>query len=329
MNANIIESVREKVIGRGEEITFDDAVALVSTDFGNLPALMSLSNAVTSMYHERGVYLCSITSGRTGACPEDCRFCAQSIYSEEPVSPRTLISPGEILESAKRAEAGGASEFCIVISGRGPNKHVFDRVLESVRLIRAHTDMSIGCSLGILTEEQAALLFAAGVRRYNHNLETSRSFFPRICTTHAYEDRLGTARLVKKSGIGLCCGGIIGLGETAEDRISMAYDLKGLDPEVVPLNFLNPRPGTRLGEMRTLHPFEALKVISVFRMILPKSILLCAGGREAVLGEYQPWALFAGANALIGGDYLTTKGDPMEKDAGMIRDLGLTVLKYN
>ncbi len=329
MNAQIIESVREKVIGRGEEIAFDDAVELANTDFGSLPALMSLSNAVTSVYHERGVYLCSITSGRTGACPEDCRFCAQSLYSEDPVPPRTVIAPREILESARRAEAGGASEFCIVISGRGPNEHVFERVLESVRLIRAHTDLSVGCSLGILTEEQAELLSAAGVRRYNHNLETSRSFFPRICTTHAYEDRLGTARLVKKSGIGLCCGGIIGLGETAEDRISMAYELKGLDPEVVPLNFLNPRPGTRLGGMQTLHPFEALKVISVFRIILPKSILLCAGGREAVLGEYQPWALFAGANALISGDYLTTKGDPMEKDTGMIRDLGLPVLRYN
>ncbi|HML94655.1 MAG TPA: biotin synthase BioB [Thermodesulfobacteriota bacterium] len=329
MNANIIESVRDKVIGRGDEVTFDDAVELADTDFSSLPALMSLSNAVTSMYHEKGVYLCSITSGRTGACPEDCRFCAQSIYSDDPVQPRTVIAPREILESAKRAEAGGASEFCIVISGRGPNEHVFDRVLESVRLIRTHTDMSIGCSLGILTEEQAGRLSAAGVRRYNHNLETSRSFFPRICTTHAYEDRLGTARLVKKSGIGLCCGGIIGLGETAVDRIGLAYELKGLDPEVVPLNFLNPRPGTGLGEMKTLHPFEALKVISIFRIILPKSILLCAGGREAVLGEYQPWALFAGANALIGGDYLTTKGDPMEKDTGMIRGLGLPVLRYS
>ena len=329
MNANIIERVREKVIGNGEEITFDDAVALASTDFGNLPALMSLSNAVTSMYHERGVYLCSITSGRTGACPEDCRFCAQSIYSETPVPPRTVIDPREILESARRAEAGGASEFCIVISGRGPNKHVFERVLESVRLIREYTDMSIGCSLGILTQEQAKLLSTAGVRRYNHNLETSRSFFPRVCTTHAYDDRIGTARLVKENGIRLCCGGIIGLGETAEDRVSMAYELKELGPEVVPLNFLNPRPGTGMGKMETLHPFEAIKAVSLFRIILPKSILLCAGGREAGLGEYQPCALFAGANALISGDYLTTKGDPMDKDTGMIRGLGLPVLRYS
>jgi biotin synthase len=329
MGENIIERVRENVIGRGEEITPDDAMALALTDFGGLPALMSLSNAVTSMHHERGVYLCSITSGRTGACPEDCSFCAQSIYSKSPVPPRTVIEPREILESAKRAEAGGASEFCIVISGRGPNGHVFERVLESVRLIGEHTGMSIGCSLGILTEEQAMRLSAAGVRRYNHNLETSRSFFPRVCTTHAYEDRIGTARLVKENGIGLCCGGIIGLGETAEDRLSLAYELKGLDPEVVPLNFLNPRPGTGLGGMETLHPFEAVKTISLFRIILPKSILLCAGGREAVLGEYQPWALFAGANALISGNYLTTKGDPMEKDIRMIRDLGLPLLRYN
>ena len=329
MIENVIERVREKIIGKGEDITFDDAVELARTDFGSLPGLMSLSNAVTSMHHERGVYLCSITSGRTGACPEDCRFCAQSIYSETPVPPRTVIDPREILESARRAEAGGASEFCIVISGRGPNKHVFERVLESVRLIREYTDMSIGCSLGILTQEQAKLLSTAGVRRYNHNLETSRSFFPRVCTTHAYDDRIGTARLVKENGIRLCCGGIIGLGETAEDRVSMAYELRELGPEVVPLNFLNPRPGTGLGGMETLHPFEAIKAVSLFRIILPKSILLCAGGREAVLGEYQPWALFAGANALISGDYLTTKGDPMDKDTGMIRNLGLPLLRYN
>jgi len=329
MIENVIERVREKVIGKGEEITFDDAMALAHADFGSLPGLMSLSNAVTSMHHERGVYLCSITSGRTGACPEDCRFCAQSIYSEAPVPPRAVIDPSEILESARRAEAGGASEFCIVISGRGPNKHVFERVLESVRLIREYTDLSIGCSLGILTREQAKRLSAAGVRRYNHNLETSRSFFPRVCTTHAYDDRIGTARLVKENGIRLCCGGIIGLGETAEDRVSMAYELKELGPEVVPLNFLNPRPGTGLGGMETLHPFEAIKTISLFRIILPKSILLCAGGREAVLGEYQSWALFAGANALISGDYLTTKGDPMDKDTGMIQDLGLPVLRYS
>ena len=328
MDENIIERVRKKVVEKGESITFDDAMELAFTGFDDLLDIMFLSNAVTSRYHESGVYLCGITSARTGACPEDCRFCAQSVYSEYPVPPRTRIDPHKILESARGAEAGEASEFCIVISGRGPNKQTFEKVLESVRLIRRHTNLSVGCSLGILTEEQARLLSIAGVSRYNHNLETSRSFFPRICTTHAYEDRLGTARLVKRNGLRLCCGGILGLGETVEDRLSLAYELRELGPEVVPLNFLNPRPGTKLGGMHALHPLEALQYISIFRLVLPESILLCAGGREAVLGDYQPWGLFAGANALIAGDYLTTKGNPACEDTGMIRDLGLPLLRY-
>jgi len=328
MDENIIERVRKKVTGDGGGITPDEAMELAVCRIDGLPEIMLLSNSVTSRYHERGVYLCGITSARTGACPEDCSFCAQSVYSEHPVPPSTRIEPRKILESARRAEAGGASEFCIVISGRGPGERTLEKVLESVRLIKTHTGLCVGCSLGILTEDQAPLLYEAGVSRYNHNLETSRGYYPRICTTHAYDDRIATARLVKKNGIRLCCGGILGLGERAEDRISLAYELRELEPEVVPLNFLNPRPGTRLGGMHALHPLEALRYISIFRLILPESILLCAGGREAVLGEYQPWALFAGANALIAGDYLTTKGSPPGDDIDLMRDLELPILRY-
>jgi biotin synthase len=214
------------------------------------------------------------------------------------------------------------------MSGRGPNERTLGKVLECVHLIRANTGLSVGCSLGILKGEQAQLLAEAGVSRYNHNLETSRDYYPIICTTHPYEDRVATARLVKKNGMRLCCGGILGLGESARDRISLACELRDLAPEVVPLNFLNPRPGTRLGGMRALHPLEALRYISIFRLMLPGSILLCAGGREAVLGEYQPWAFFAGANAIISGDYLTTKGSPAGDDMAMLRGLDLPVLRY-
>lgn len=323
----MIDRLREKTAG-GEAITPDEAMELAACGIGLLPEIMLLSNSVTSKYHEKGVYLCGITSARTGACPEDCSFCAQSVYSESPVEPRTRIEPLKVLESAKRAEAGGSSEFCIVMSGRGPNERTLGKVLESVRLIKAHTGLSVGCSLGILEGEQARLLAEAGVSRYNHNLETSRDYYPSICTTHSYEDRVVTARLVKKNGMRLCCGGILGLGESALDRISLACELRELVPEVVPLNFLNPRPGTRLGGMRALHPLEALRYISIFRLMLPGSILLCAGGREAVLGEYQPWAFFAGANAIISGDYLTTKGSPAGDDIDMLRDLELPVLRY-
>jgi len=323
----MIERLREKTAG-GEGITPDEATELAVCGIGLLPEIMLLSNSVTSKYHERGVYICGITSARTGACPEDCSFCAQSAYSESPVEPRTRIEPRKVLESAKRTEAGGASEFCIVMSGRGPDDRTLGKVLECVHLIRAHTDLSVGCSLGILKEEQARLLAESGVSRYNHNLETSRDYYPSICTTHSYEDRAATARLVKKNGMRLCCGGILGLGESTRDRISFGSELRNLAPEVVPLNFLNPRPGTRLGGMQALHPLEALRYISIFRLMLPGSILLCAGGREAVLGGYQPWAFFAGANAIISGDYLTTKGSPAGDDTDMLRDLELPVLRY-
>ncbi|MEW6143536.1 MAG: biotin synthase BioB [Thermodesulfobacteriota bacterium] len=328
MDDNIIDRVREKTES-GRHITPDEATELAVCGINRLPEIMVLSNSVTSRRHERGVYLCGITSARTGACPEDCSFCAQSVYSERPVEPRTRIEPRNILESAKRAEAGGSSEFCIVMSGRGPNGRTLEKVLESVRLVRTHTGLSVGCSLGILTDEQARLLAEAGVSRYNHNLETSRDYYPRVCTTHGYDDRIYTARLVKKNGMRLCSGGILGLGESALDRISLAFELRDLAPEVVPLNFLNPRPGTRLGGMHELHPLEALRYISIFRLILPECILLCAGGREAVLGEYQPWAFFAGANAIISGDYLTTKGSPPGEDMDMLRDLELPVLRYS
>lgn len=328
MDGNIIERIRIKVTGDGGGITQDEAMDLAVCGIEGLPEIMLLSNSVVSKYHERGVYLCGITSARTGACPEDCGFCAQSVYSDNPVPPRTRIEPYKILESAKRAEAGGASEFCIVISGRGPSERTLEKVLESVRLIKTQTGLCVGCSLGILTEKQTTLLSEAGVSRYNHNLETSRGYYPTICTTHTYEDRVATARLVKKSGIRLCSGGILGLGESAEDRISLAYELRELEPDVVPLNFLNPRPGTRLGGTHALHPLEALRYISIFRLILPESILLIAGGREAVLGDYQPWALFAGANALIAGDYLTTKGSPSGDDIDMMRDMELPALRY-
>ena len=329
MNADILHSVREKLIDNDENITLDEAreLALIRNNKQLLETIF-LSNKVTDKYHASGIYLCSIISARTGACPEDCSFCSQSIYSELPLQAQTFIEPEKILESARKAETSGASEFCVVTSGRGPNKRTFNKVLESVRLIRSYTNLSVGCSLGLLSEEQATLLSEAGVKRYNHNLETSRSYFPRICSTHRYEDRLRTARLVKQHGMELCCGGILGIGETSEQRLELAFELRELKPEVIPVNLLNPRQGTPLGGRAPLHPLVALKYIAIFRIILPESILLCAGGRESVLRDYQSWALFAGANALITGDYLTTKGDLPAEDIQMIKDMELPILKY-
>jgi len=324
----IIQLVKRKLLDNGELITFDEARKLALLGEEYLLDLISLSYKVTSKYKNKGIYLCSIISAKTGACSENCAFCAQSAHNQASVSAHPMIEPSLILQAAKEAEVFGASEFCIVTSGRGPDEKTFRKVLDAIYLIRSHTDLSVGCSLGILIEEQARRLSASGVRRYNHNLETSRSFFPNVCTTHTYEERVKTAYLVKESGMELCCGGILGMGESLEQRLELAFELRELNPTLVPINFLNPRPGTDMANRSLLTPIEAIKSIALFRLILPQSILICAGGREVVLRDLQPLALLAGANALITGNYLTTPGRLAKEDLQMISDLNMPVAKY-
>lgn len=329
MSSDPLYITAEKLLVKEQSIGFEEALELYNLDDSFLPGLVDLSERVTSKYHKKGVYLCSIISAKTGACPEDCGFCAQSIFNE-PLYPHTpIIEPQKVLASAMLAERSGASEFCIVSSGRGPDTRTMRMVLEAARLIQENTDLSVGCSLGILTEHQAEELACAGVRRYNHNLETSRSYFPEICSTHSFDERLKTARHVRKSSMELCCGGIFGIGETPVHRIELAFELREVMPQVVPLNFLDPRPGTRLGLSKPLSVNEALKTICLFRLILPKSILLSGGGRETTFGDSQSHTLSAGINAMITGDYLTTKGAPTSNDREMINSMGLDILKFS
>lgn len=328
MSERTIQLVIEKLLDNEEPITFDEAHRLALLGEEYFLELIGLSYKVTAKYKGNGIYLCGITSAKTGACPEDCAFCTQSSYSQPPISAHPMIDPFLILKAAKEAEKCGASEFCIVTSGRGPDEKTFRKVLDAVYLIRSDTNLSVGCSLGILTEEQARLLSAARVNRYNHNLETSRSFFPSICTTHTYEERVRTAYLVKENRMELCCGGILGMGESPEQRLELAFELRELNPDLVPINFLNPRPGTGLADMVPLTPIEAIKSIALFRLILPWSTLICAGGRNVVLRDLQPLALLAGANALITGNYLTTAGRMPKDDLQMIRDLNMPLVKH-
>jgi biotin synthase len=230
-----------------------------------------------------------------------------------------------ILRAAQQAEKLGAMDFCIVISAKGPTPRIFKKVLEAVDLVRENTNLKIGCSLGELTEEQAIALKEHGVWRYNHNLETCRSYFPNICTTHTYDDRWRTAQLVKKVGMHLCSGGILGMGESVRQRIEFAFEIRELDPSWVPINFLNPRPGTPLGHLPLVSPLEAVKVIAIFRLILPDKIIMTAGGREVTLRDLQAMGLLAGANAMILGNYLTTPGRPPEEDLRMLDDLQMPV----
>ena len=227
----------------------------------------------------------------------------------------------KILLAAKQAQKLGAMDFCIVISAKGPTPRIFKKVLDAVDLLRRETDLKIGCSLGDLSEEQACELRDHGVWCYNHNLETCRSHFPNICTTHTYDDRYRTAELVKKAGMNLCSGGILGMGESVKQRVELAFELRDLGPSWVPINFLNPRPGTPFENFEQISPFEAVKTISIFRLILPDKIIMTAGGREVTLRDLQAMGLVAGANAMILGNYLTTSGRSPEEDLRMLDDL--------
>jgi len=292
-----------------------------------IPDLVAIARKVTLKYKGDGVFIRSIISAKTGACPEDCAFCSQSAHFDTHIRSHPMLAPETILEAAKESEKNGAADFCIVTSGRGPDSYTLRKVLEAVDLILRYTTLKVGCSLGSLTEKQAWALKEAGVHRYNHNLEAARSYFPQICSTHTYEDRVGTALLVKKVGMQLCCGGILGMGETLRQRLELAFEIRELDPTWVPINLLNPRPGTPLGNFPKLAPFEAVKTIAVFRLILPDKILMSAGGREVVLRDLQSMGILAGANALIMGNYLTTLGRLPEEDLAMLKDLEMPVRK--
>lgn len=275
------------------------------------------------------VDLCSIINVKSGNCSENCGFCSQSAHHQGTDSPiYGLKSSEEILAQAKAAEAAGAKRFCLVSQGRGPKYNSpksteFERILETVKLITEQTNIKPCCALGELTPEQAEALKAAGVTRYNHNLETSENYFPEIVTTHTWSDRVATIKNLKAAGIQACTGGILGMGETWEDRIDLALSLRELEVESVPLNLLNPRSGTPLSDRSKINVFEALKAIAIFRLILPEQILRYAGGREAIMGEMQSMGLKAGINAMLIGHYLTTLGQPPEQDHAMLTALGL------
>lgn len=275
------------------------------------------------------VDLCSITNIKSGNCSENCSFCSQSAHHPGEDSPiYGLRTQDDIVADAKKAEAAGAKRFCLVSQGRGPkytgNKTPdFDQVLETVRTIIEETNVKPCCALGEVTLEQAQALREAGVTRYNHNLESSESYFPNVVTTHDWQDRVETIKNLKQAGIQACSGGIVGLGESWADRIDMAIALRELEVESVPINLLNPREGTVLGEQPRLDPYDAIKAIAIFRLLLPQQILRYAGGREAVMGDLQHLGFKAGINAMLVGHYLTTLGQPADNDHEMLANLGL------
>jgi biotin synthase len=305
-------------------ITRQEALALARLPLDDLPALVALAHRVRLAWCGPEVELESLINAKSGACAEDCAFCSQSAHFDTGVDVYPFLDLEEVLAAARATRDAGATQFCIVVAVRGPGERLLGRVLEAVRAVR-ETGLEVACSLGLLQPGQAQRLAAAGVRRYNHNLETCRAVFPSICSTHSYDDRLATARLAKDAGMELCCGGILGMGETLEQRVDFAFELAALEPCEVPLNLLDPRPGTPLADQPVLRPREALQAIALFRLILPGTWIRLAGGRERILGELQAMGLYAGANALIVGNYLTTLGRAPEEDLALLESLGMPV----
>ena len=290
-----------------------------------LPDLLELAHAVRMKWCGPEVEVEGIVSLKTGGCPEDCHFCSQSGQFTSPVRSVWLNIP-ELVKAAEQTAATGASEFCIVAAVRGPDERLMSQMRDGVKAIKEAVDIEVAASLGMLTQEQVDDLVAMGVHRYNHNLEAARSYFPNVVTTHSWEERWDTCEMVRNSGMELCCGCLVGMGETIEQRAELAAQLAELQPDEVPLNFLNPRPGTPFGDLPLMDSKDALRTIAAFRLAMPRTILRYAGGRELTLGDLGTRdGLLGGINAVIVGNYLTTLGRDPEEDLELLEDLKMPI----
>jgi len=325
VDQTILDIARAQVLDRGEALGYDELVQVLQTSDDQLPDLLALAHDVRMKYNGPDIEVEGIVSLKTGGCPEDCHFCSQSGQFTSPVRSVWLNIP-ELVRAAKQTRETGASEFCIVAAVRGPDERLMAQMREGVKAIKEAVDIQVAASLGMLTQEQVDELVAMGVHRYNHNLETCRSYFPQVVTTHSWEERWGTLTMVRDSGMEVCCGGILGLGESIEQRAEFAAQLAVLDPHEVPLNFLNPRPGTPLGDRPVVEGKDALRAIAAFRLAMPRTILRYAGGREITLGDLGTRdGLLGGINAVIVGNYLTTLGRPATSDLELLQELKMPV----
>ena len=316
-----IDSCMKKVIN-GNTISFDEAERLNLTD--NLVKLADSANLITRKFSQDSVDVETLLNAKSGNCPEDCSFCAQSSFYETGITKYPLLPDEIILDKAMEAKMNGAASFCLVCAYREPPQNEFEKICKVIERLRKEVDIDINVSLGFMTPQRAQRLKSLGVKRYNHNLEASESFFSEICKTHDFADRVKTARIVKDAGLELCCGGIIGMGETPKQRIELAFSLSTLEPDEVPINVLIPRKGTpKELENCSINTMDIIRTIAVWRFIMPKTILKIAGGREVYFKDNGKLALQAGANGIITGGYLTTNGNAPNKDIQMIHEIGL------
>jgi len=318
----MIKHLEERVIN-GEHLSREEAFYIAEVSGPELFHLFASANKIRTHFRGNTVGLCSIVNAKSGACPEDCSFCAQSSKSKSGIEVYPLLSKELILQKATEAKKSGSERFSIVTSGNRTSEIDLLMIADMISAIR-ETGLIPCASLGMLRKSELSILKSAGLDRYHHNLETSEGFFPLVCSTHSYADKLNTIDAVKSAGFSLCSGGIFGMGETWQDRIEMAFLLKELDVNSVPVNFLIPLKGTALEHRNFLHPFEALKIISIFRFILPQTEIRICGGRMQVLGEFNSMVFLAGADSLMIGNYLTTAGRNYEDDFRLIEAYGLT-----
>jgi biotin synthase len=308
----------------GNPPTRAEALAVLEASDDELLAVLQAAFRVRYHYHGREVRIHVLKNAKSGLCPEDCAFCSQSVKFPTDVERYPLQSVEQLVAGAREAAAAGAVKYCMVTSTRGPSERDLDVICEAVRRIKAELNINVCTSLGLLKEGQAERLAAAGVSRFNHNLESSRARFHEVCTTHSYDDRVATVRAVKAAGMEACCGGIMGMGESLDDRVALAFELRALEVESIPVNFLDPRPGTPLGTVDKLTPQDGLRALAMVRFVNPARDIRIAGGREVTLGHLQPLALFP-ANSLFSNGYLTTAGQGWDADLRMIADLGFRV----
>jgi biotin synthase len=321
----ILDRARAQVLADGAGLDEAGVLEVLRLPDEDLPELLQLAHDVRMKWCGPEVEVEGIVSLKTGGCPEDCHFCSQSGLFTSPVRAVWLDIPA-LVEAARQTAATGATEFCIVAAVRGPDQRLMDQMRSGVKAIREAVDIQVAASLGMLTQQQVDELVEMGVHRYNHNLETCRSFFPNVVSTHSWEERFSTLEMVRASGMEVCCGGILGLGETLEQRAEFAGQLAQISPHEVPLNFLNPRPGTPLGDRAVVEGKDALRAIAAFRLALPKTILRYAGGREITLGDLGTRdGLLGGINAVIVGNYLTTLGRPATADLDLLAELKMPV----
>jgi biotin synthase len=318
--SELIDFCMNKVVS-GESISFEEAEKLLCSQ--DIVSLAYSANVITRKFNGYGIDVESLLNAKSGKCPEDCSFCAQSSFYNTKISKYPLLPKQVVIVRAKEAERQGASSFCLVCAYRSPPEEEFRQICDTIEALTKEVSIDINASLGFMTLERARRLKSLGIKRYNHNLEASDSFFSQICKTHDFADRVKTAKIVKESGLELCCGGIIGMGETVKQRLELAFALAALNPDEVPINILIPKEGTPMAQIDTITPEEAIRTIAVWRFIMPKVILKLAGGREVHFSDNGRTALRAGANGIISGGYLTTGGNEMSNDLNMIHEIGI------